>query len=195
MELTRRDALAALAAFGGSTAGCAAPTAQSGVGDEEGPGASDGEGDDAVAKPDERTLRTLAAAAEVVFPSELSGHREFVETYVLGRIEGRPEYRTGLVRTAEELDATARDWQDAGFAALDPAVRDRLLRDLGVDGADPEPEGTITGRVRYYVVNELLYALYSSPTGGELVGIENPIGHPGGTASYQRARPTGSDDG
>jgi hypothetical protein len=40
--------------------------------------------------------------------------------------------------------------------------------------------------VRYYVVNELLLALYASPTGGELVGIENPQGHPGGTASYQQ---------
>jgi hypothetical protein len=39
--------------------------------------------------------------------------------------------------------------------------------------------------VRYYVVNELLYALYTSPTGGELVGIENPQGHPGGHESYQ----------
>jgi len=41
-------------------------------------------------------------------------------------------------------------------------------------------------RVRYYLVNDLLFALYSSPTGGKLVGIENPQGHPGGTGSYQQ---------
>jgi hypothetical protein len=59
---------------------------------------------------------------------------------------------------------------------------------MGADTADPDPDpdGTDAGRVRYYVVNELLYALYASPTGGELVGIENPRGYPGGTASYRR---------
>ncbi|MEA5408870.1 hypothetical protein VB773_15715 [Haloarculaceae archaeon H-GB2-1] len=52
--------------------------------------------------------------------------------------------------------------------------------------AEPNPDGTTAERVRYYLVNEPLYALYASPTGGTLVGIENPQGHPGGTESYQR---------
>ena len=47
----------------------------------------------------------------------------------------------------------------------------------------------MSDRVRFFVVNELLFALYSSPTGGSLVGIENPVGHPGGTESYQHAGP------
>jgi hypothetical protein len=57
---------------------------------------------------------------------------------------------------------------------------------LGVRTAEPDPDGTDVERVRYYVVNELLFALYSSPTGGELVGLENPQGHPGGIDSYRR---------
>jgi len=57
---------------------------------------------------------------------------------------------------------------------------------MSVDTADPVPDGDDVERVRYYVVNELLFALYSSPTGGELVGLENPRGNPGGLASYQR---------
>ena len=65
-------------------------------------------------------------------------------------------------------------------------TRDRLLRGIGVETADPVPDGTLTERVRFYLVNDLLFAFYASPTGGRLVGIENPIGHPGGIESYQR---------
>jgi hypothetical protein len=64
---------------------------------------------------------------------------------------------------------------------------------MGVHTADPDSEGTDPERVRFHVVNELLYALYTSPTGGELVGIENPQGYPGGTASYREGPAT--DDG
>jgi len=52
--------------------------------------------------------------------------------------------------------------------------------------ADENPDGTAAERVRFFVVNELLLALYASPTGGELVGIENPQGYAGGAESYQR---------
>jgi len=72
---------------------------------------------------------------------------------------------------------------------LSVADRDSLLREVGADTAPPDPDGTNAERVRFYVVNELLYALYTSPTGGELVGIENPQGHPGGTDTYQRGDP------
>jgi hypothetical protein len=57
---------------------------------------------------------------------------------------------------------------------------------MNADTLEPDPRGSDEQRVRYFVVNELLFALYASPTGGELVGIENPQGHPGGIQSYQR---------
>jgi hypothetical protein len=34
--------------------------------------------------------------------------------------------------------------------------------------------------VNYYLLDELLFAFYSSPTGGELIGNKNPRGYPGG---------------
>lgn len=182
MELTRRDALAALSVVGagGIVAGLAGS-------DDLGDGPLSGGGDDTDLTLDGVDAPAiLTAAAEVLYPSEASGHREFVETYTLGRIEGREDYETGLAETLADLDATARDWYDASFSDLTPERRDDLLRRLGVDTGDPDPEGTLTERVRHYVVNELLFAFYASPTGGGLVGTENPIGYPGGTQSYQR---------
>jgi len=171
MDLSRRDALAALAATG--AVGVAGATL---VG---------GDSDDAAVSDD--TLAVLVAAGETVYPSEATGVDAFVETYVIGRVDDA-DHREGVRDAAAALDATARDWRDAPFTELDRDARDQLLRDLGVHTADPAPDGTLSNRIRFFVVNELLYAFYASPTGGRLVGIENPTGHPGGTESYQRAR-------
>jgi len=179
MELTRRDALAALASAGvlggGSTAVIARERREAGE-----RGATTGE------TSDRSLLDALVATAEVVYPDEVSGVRGFVETYSLGRFDARPAYREGVRDAVEELEEHARAWHDEPYAALDVATRDHLLREMGVDAAEEDPEGTTAERVRFYVVNELLFALYSSPGGGELVGLENPQGHPGGIDSYRR---------
>lgn len=172
MELTRRDALVALGAVGAIGAG----TAAIGVRD-----LADGESDEN----GERIRETLVAAAEVVYPSELSGIETFVETFLEGRLD-REDHAAGLHDAVEELDELAAEWYDGRFAALPPEDRDSLLREIGANTAEEAPEGTTAQRVRYYVVNELLLALYASPTGGELVGLENPQGHPGGIDSYRR---------
>jgi len=175
MELSRRDALVALAAAG--VAGAAGATLL----DDD---TSDSISDDACA--------VLVAVAETVYPTEAEGVASFVETYAEGRLDDA-DRREGVVEAAADLDATARDWRDAPFADLDRQTRDQLLRDLGIDTADPAPDGTVSNRIRFYLVNELLYAFYASPTGGRLVGIENPAGYPGGTESYQRAQMEDSD--
>jgi len=182
MELTRRDAVAALAAVGGGAAiGLSGlvepPSATSG---DDGP-----REDNSGAPGDAEIEATLVAAAEVVYPSDVTGVEEFVRTYLSGRL-GREEHRAGMARAVAELDQLANNWYGGRFAALDPGDRDDFLRELGADSAEENPDGTTAERVRYYVVNEVLLALYASPTGGELVGIENPQGHPGGQASYQR---------
>lgn len=193
MKLTRRDAMAALAAVGAVGAGSVAarydpPRADDG-------GGENGGGGDAEPSVSADLLDVMDAAAAVVYPSNVTGRRAFVERYVVGRTDGRESYRRGLEATAAELDAIARDWRDAGFADLSPDARDGVLRGLGVATADPEPDGTVSERIRLYVVNDLLFAFYSSPTGGRLVGIENPIGHPGGTESYRRASMPDPPDG
>lgn len=166
MELTRRDALVALGVAAGG-----AGYAVTRLDDEEGA---------------RRTVERLAPAAEVVYPSEVEVTDEFLETYVVGRVEGREGYLDGVTDALDSLDSYARSLRDEGFGDAPPDARDSLLRYMGVDEAEPDPEGTEAERVRYYVVNELQYAVYTTPVGGRLVGIENPVGHPGGLGSYRR---------
>jgi hypothetical protein len=176
VKLTRRDALAALSGTGIVVGGGVAALSRPEVdGDVDGEQLSSG-----------LVLDTLVAVAEVVYPSQVEGIEPFVETYSLGRIGNREEYRSGVRDAVAQLDGTARRWREDRFTALDIEGRETLLQQLGTASAEPVPDGTIAERIRYYIVNELLYALYTSPTGGELVGIENPQGHPGGTESYQR---------
>jgi hypothetical protein len=199
MRLSRRDALAALAGTG-LTAGAVGGGAALGELAARGPPTA-GDGDATTttgaagdATVDEAVLSVLVAAAEVLYPSEVAGHEAFVETYARGRARADPDHYAGVASAAAELDAVARDWHDDPFADLARETRDRLLRDLGVDVADPDPGGSVSGRLRFYVVNDLLYALYTSPAGGRLVGTENPTGYPGGLDSYRRG-PEALDDG
>ncbi|APW97623.1 hypothetical protein CHINAEXTREME_07485 [Halobiforma lacisalsi AJ5] len=178
MELTRRDAVAALAALGVGGAAVAGL-------DRSDWGAS-GDGDARAETVDaDRIRETLLAAAEVVYPREVTGIEEFVGTFLEGRLED-PTHATALDETVAKVDELAEAWYGARFATLSTGGRESFLREVGADTADEDPDGTTAERVRYYVVNELLLALYASPTGGELVGIENPQGHPGGIDTYQR---------
>ncbi|NEU59019.1 gluconate 2-dehydrogenase subunit 3 family protein [Halorussus sp. MSC15.2] len=177
MELTRRDALAALAASGVAV-GTGAVVGTDSDGGLRNPFAE-------TPSPEDR-MATLLAVAGVVYPSAVTGVEEFVRTYALGRTKDRADYREGMVEALSTLDEYARTWHGADFRGLDAETRESVLDQMGADTADPDPEGSDPARVRYYLVNELLYALYTSPTGGRLVGIENPQGHPGGTGSYRR---------
>jgi len=174
MELTRRDVLAALAASGAAAAG--ASVALSGEPDGDPVGSHE--------------VDTLVAVAAVVYPGELTGVESFVRQYSVERVRDRPEYAAGVADAVAALDEYSRDWEGAEFAALDAERADHTLSGFGVDTADSDPDGSDRERVRYYLVNELLYALFTTPTGGRLAGIENPQGHPGGTTSYRRG-PTG----
>jgi hypothetical protein len=186
MELTRRDAAAALAAIG-ATGGVALGVRRAtddGGGAEGVAPAWDGEG-----TPGDEAVRTaMTALAEPLYPESVSGIDAFVEAFLDGRLDGSA-HGEGIRAAVAEVESAARAWYDAPVAELSAADRDALLRELGADVAEENPNGTTAERVRYYVVNELLLALYSSPTGGELVGIENPQGHAGGAESYRRGPP------
>lgn len=126
-------------------------------------------------------LRTLSSLATVVYPSTVTETEGLVENY-LGY---QPPERLHEIRDAiAALDRHAQRRYGAEFAALGPAERERLVRELGVDRAVPDGDGTTSERIRHYLVNGLLFALFTDPAGSRLVGIDNPLGHPGGYESY-----------
>lgn len=192
-ELTRRDALAALATTGAVVGGAALTwDALDGDDGDATDGTDSGDGNDGAGETsDEPTFtaherETLLAVARTVYPSDVSGIDSFVESYVVGRVTDRPERAAGMRESLAYLDEYARRWFDATFVEMSPAERDETLNAMGADVVEPEPTGIDPARLRFYLINELLYALYASPTGGTLLGLENPQGYPGGTESYQR---------
>jgi len=169
MQLTRRDAIVALGVLGTSSY--------------------------AVSRARERGVEagqvgTVCAVADVIYPSQVDVEAEFVETYLLGRTHASERFESGMASAVSALDETARSEYGQSFTPLSRDRRRSVLRSLGVDRAHSVPDGTTSQRVRYFLVNELLYALFTSPVGGRLLGIENPPGYPGGQTAYQR----GSDE-
>jgi hypothetical protein len=55
-----------------------------------------------------------------------------------------------------------------------------LVENTELRSGDSVPDGTAIERVNYHLVDELLFAFYASPRGGEMVGNTNPRGWPGG---------------
>lgn len=126
-------------------------------------------------------LRTVESVAEIIYPSGLSTQTALIESY----LSSQSSDRLRAIRDASRaLDTYAKGRYRAPFATLTTAEGETLLREMGVDRAAPDPDGTVSERVRYYLVNGLLYALFTNPAGSRLFGIDNPRGYPGGYESY-----------
>lgn len=141
------------------------------------PSTDDGIGDEEV--------DALVALAETLYPSEVEVSSDFVETYVSGQRELDTDHVDELVSAVTTVRQWGRERAGSDLSDLTPKKRGEVLRATGADRAYPDPDGTEAERIRYYVVNNLLYALYTTPKGGKLVGNPNPPGHPGGTEAYQ----------
>ncbi|MFC7228873.1 gluconate 2-dehydrogenase subunit 3 family protein [Salinirubellus salinus] len=166
-RLTRRDAVVALGALG--------------------IGAGVGRASLATVRPPTPTVDGLVAVAAAVYPSAVTPSSAFVERYVAGRARVDPTYLAAVERAVGALDEQARLVHGAPLTECAPAECEAVLRELGVNGARADPDGGTASRIRHYVVDELLFALFSTPVGGRLVGIENPPGYGGGHEAYQRA--------
>jgi len=164
MELTRRDALTALTAAGvAATAGCSGLLA-----------------DDQTATEDDAQMDTMLALGEVLYPSQTGVTEEFIDTYLMGRIVDDEAYQSALADGVETLNERAQDAEGTTFADLDESQRVSLIEDTELRSGDSVADGSPVERVNYFLIDELLFAFYSSPVGGELVGNPNPRGWPGG---------------
>jgi hypothetical protein len=175
--LSRRDAMAALVAGGVGIGGPALALSER---------ATESAGGPQTATLSTEDRETLVALTDVLYPTEVTAGDSFVQTYVGNLPDQR---RVAISESLDDLDDGARRHTGSEFAALSVGEREAVLRRMGVDTANSEPDGTPPQRILYHLVNSLLYALYTSPTGSRVAGIENPIGHPGGYESQINARP------
>lgn len=172
MELNRRDALIALGGLGLTTVAWLDR-----VNVDESPLS-------------EREVEILVNIGAVIYPTEVEVTPEFVRTYVVGQQKLDPEQPGAIRRSLERLAVESRRHTGNAIGDLSREQLDAVLRNTGAANALPNPDGTDAEQIRYYIVNNLLYALYTTPKGGELVGNPNPPGYPGGTEAYR----DGEDD-
>jgi hypothetical protein len=132
-------------------------------------------------------IDVLTAVARAVYPSAVSVETSFIERRVFGRIEPKPGHFEELVAAIEAVDSHARARFGGGITEISPGRRRQVLQSMGVTTVHPTADGTTAERVRFYLVNDLLYVLFTSPKSSDLLGIDNPPGHPGGREAYQRA--------
>lgn len=122
-------------------------------------------------------LDVLLALTDVIYPSDIDVSRSFIRRYADQISE--PRFRK-MQKTIGGLDRMSHRVFGAPFQAVSVSKRDSLLRYFGVDRVQPRPDGTLVERIRFHLVNTLLYILFTNPKGSRIYGIANPIGHPGG---------------
>ncbi len=113
MELTRRDAIAALAATGVVGSGTYLVAIDGDRGTDSNDGGEIDDGRTAV-------VETAAALAPVLYPSRVTGAESFVRTYVTGRIKDDDAHCSGMTDAVTALDGHANDEFGARFRDLSP---------------------------------------------------------------------------
>lgn len=178
MKLTRRDALFAVAAgsVGGGTVEYAATATDNTTQREIEPRLNSDE------------ISILLSVSELVYPSEVTVTADFISAYVGLLAE---DHRRRFRVTVQDLDTHSKSVYGTTFGNLSIEKRAALFREMGIGRIHPRRKGSVAARVRYFLVNGLLYALFTSPKGGQLFGIANPIGHPGG---YHGSEDRGDDE-
>lgn len=175
MELTRRDAVRALVVGGGLGASGIAVA-------EMRDATTDHAANDTEFESDH--IKTAVAVGEVVYPTAVSGINEFVEEYLRALPTGK---KGKIASVLDSFHAHIQSRHTVQFWNMPIRGRKAALRDLGVTRVSPAATGTLPELVRYHIINQLLYGLFTVPKGSELVGISNPVGYPGGYQSYQQS--------
>ena len=125
-------------------------------------------------------LDTMVIVAQIVFPTAITEPKPIVSAYVAALY---PSRRRGVTAAIDDLNRESRRRHGRNFAAVDVDRGERILRGIGVDRVHADPQGTSPERIRAYLVDGLLFALFTQPIGTELFNIENPLGYPGGVES------------
>ncbi len=130
----------------------------------------------------ERQVQKLLTIVDVVYPS--SDPRQFEPT-VRNYVDSLPEERRQiLLGTLAELDRITADalGQPLGAASTPGVIM--VMKRIGVDRVQSKPRGMLAERIRFHLVNSIMYALLTEPRVTRSFGIDNPVGYPGGFSSY-----------
>lgn len=130
-----------------------------------------------------RDREALLTIADIVHPANPGGFEPVIARYVRRLPASRER---ALLGTLSELDGVSRRQLGAGFGSLSTPEARLLLEGLGVDGVQSNRQGTLAERIRFHLINSVMYALLTDPSGTAVLGIDNPVGYPGGFSSYTR---------
>ena len=125
-------------------------------------------------------METLVGVADVLYPSEVEPTEDFIEAFMFGRITDEEAYRERLTAGIETLDQLADEEFGTAFVGLGADQRVALFEETALRSGESVHDGTDIEQLNYHILDELLFAFYSSPKGGKLVGNPNPRGFPGG---------------
>lgn len=133
----------------------------------------------------QREQAMLTTVAEVVYPWELESAADVLVPYC-SRLDDRR--KAAMRRTLAEFDRMARSAFGVPLETLSADEGRTLVRALGANRVESRPAGTLAERVRFHLVNTVLFALMTHPSGTAPFDIDNPVGYPGGFASYTEAQ-------
>jgi len=126
----------------------------------------------------------MLTVADAVYPGDPEPFRSILRRYVDRLGESR---LGGLLETLAELDQISSRYSGSLFRSLSGAEATRLFERLGVNRVQSRRAGTLSERVRFHLVNSVLYAILTDPAGTERFDVGNPAGYPGGFDSYTRS--------
>lgn len=125
----------------------------------------------------------LIAVAEIIYPPE-SSPESFVPQYTDTLWDRR---KREMARVLNELNLYTKARYGESFATSPRQTREVIFQHLGIDRTYGHPNGTFPERLRFHVINQLLLGFFSTPVGSRLVGVTNPVGHPGDYRAYRQA--------
>jgi hypothetical protein len=126
----------------------------------------------------------MVTVADAVYPGDPEQFRPVVRSYTTRLGDSR---RGELLGTLSELDRISSRHAGSPFRTLAGPEATRLLERLGVNRVQSRRQGTLSERVRFHLVNSVLYAILTDPAGTGRFDIDNPAGYPGGFDSYTQS--------
>ena len=122
-------------------------------------------------------IESLLTVAGIVHPAESEAFEPVLSSYLNQLSDSRTQ---SILETIAELNKISRRRLGRPFHILSRNEAEQLFTILGVNRVQAAPNGTLAERIRFHLVNSVIYALMTNPNGTREFEIQNPVGYPGG---------------